>query len=93
MFETNLIGTCVVKGQTANFLLNINIAFSFIENLEQMYSVIPRYFLFKKVDFEIGPLISLFEFPFLIMSKATSNEFSIYLFDLLEIFSKGLFIL
>ena len=39
-----------------------------------MYSVIPKCFLFKKYFLEIGPLIKLEIFSFLIILKTISKE-------------------
>ena len=47
-------------------------------------------FFFKKLFFEIGPLIILKILYFLIILKANSNESSINLLDFVEIFSKAL---
>ena len=59
-------------------------------NFFEIYSVIPKNFLFKKLFLEIGPLINLKILYFLIILKANSNEPSINLLDFVEIFSKAL---
>ena len=55
------------------------------------YSVIPLSLFFKKVFFEIGPLINLLEISFLINLNAISKQDEIYSFDLDEILSNALF--
>ena len=47
--------------------------------------------MFKKFFLEIGPLITLLLTPSFIISRALSNDFFIYEFDLLEIFSNAFF--
>ena len=59
-------------------------------NFFEIYSVIPKNFLFKKLFLEIGPLINLKILYFLIILKANLNESSINLLDFVEIFSKAL---
>ena len=78
-------GICVVKGQTDKFLLNISIANSLTEKLDEIYSVIPGNF-FKKVFLLIGPLINFLNLYFFIISKAVLKQFLIYLLDFIEIF-------
>ena len=51
-----------------------------------MYSVIPGYFLFKKLFFAIGPFINLFVLISLIKFNPTSNDLFIKALDLCEIF-------
>ena len=62
----------------------------FDKNFSEIYSVIPRYFFFKKLFLETGPLINLFEIPVLIISKPILKDFSMYLLDLTEILSNAL---
>ena len=62
-FDTNFNGRCVVTGQTDSFSLKINIATFLVFVLSAKYSVTPKYFLFKKFFFEIGPVTSLFVKP------------------------------
>ena len=56
-----------------------------------MYSVTPKYLLFKKYFLEIGPFINLFVLPSLRISNAVWKDFLINRFDFFEIFSKAFF--
>ena len=57
------------------------------------YSVIPKYFFFKKVFFEIGPLIKIHLFFFFFnIFKDLLKQFFIYLFDFIEILENIFFI-
>ena len=75
-------------GQTEKFLLYINIAKFFILFIFARYSVIPKYFFFKKFFFDIGPFIRAYAFLFFNKLLAVKKQFSIYLFDLSVILSK-----
>ena len=74
-------GKWVVKGQTDNFLLYISIALFLILKFFEIYSVMPKYFLFKKVFLFIGPLINLLILFFLIILNASWKQLSMYLLD------------
>jgi len=79
-----------VTGHTEKFGLNINIVGSFfIFNFLDKYSVIPKYFFFKKWVLDIGPLIKPNTCFFLSNSKATLKQLLIYFSDLFEILSNA----
>ena len=54
----------------------------------EIYSVIPKYFLFKKYFFDIGPFISAIFLLFLIKFKAILKQLEIYFFELEDILEK-----
>ena len=62
-FVTNFNGRWVVTGQTESSLLKISIAFFFTWKCSEIYSVIPKNFLFKNLVLFIGPLMNLWVSP------------------------------
>ena len=87
---TRLKGICVVKGETDNFLLYINMtSFPLIPNFLLKYSVIPICCFLNKNSFITGQFIIPRIFFSFINFKAHSNDLKIYLFDLVDVFSKA----
>ena len=58
-------------------------------NFFEIYSVIPKNFLFKKLFFEIGPLTNFEILYFFIISNANLKDYSINIFDLFDILSNA----
>ena len=86
---TSFKARCVVRGLTDNLLLNISITTLLVWLVFfAKYSVIPKVFPFKKDFFETGPLINFDKLFCFIKFKAILKVSSMYLFDLLVIFSK-----